>query len=209
MGGRVGKQPSGKLLPGGVRSWGGRSGKRSPLRHCERRRGGFSVIEIAIVMTVLLVAFLAMSQSLGASMQLTRVNRETALADQGIQDLVEVMSGVEDFSTVFRLYNADAADDPGPGPAPGSGFAVEGLQPVEGDVDGLVGEIVFPTVGGQLFENIADPELGMPRDLNGDGGTDLLPHNDDYSLLPVLIRLRWQGCRGERMVVVRTLLSDR
>ncbi len=195
-----------------LRCW----GEIPPRRHRAAPTGrmvGFTLVELMIVMTVLLLAFLGLSQSLVASMHLTRVNKESALASDGIREMVEVLSGVEDFATVFKLYNSNPGDDPGPGPAPGSGFAVRGLEALENDPDGLVGEIVFPTlnVGGnlELREDIVDPDLGMPRDLDGKNGVDAFDHSGDYRLLPVVVRLRWEGFSGERVMEVRTLIADR
>jgi hypothetical protein len=166
------------------------------------------MIELTLVISVLLVAFLALSQSLVTSMALTRVNRESALATDGLRRMVELLQGNEDFDLLFRLYNAEPGDDPGPGPAPGNTFAVEGLEAAPDDPDGIVGEIVFPSIGADLYENIDMPELSMPRDLDGDGGINVFPITD-YRLLPVLVRLRWNGISGERTAEVRTMIADR
>jgi hypothetical protein len=163
-----------------------------------------------IVISVLLVAFLAMSQSLVTSMRLTQINRESALATDGIHEVMEVLEGVEEFSQLYVLYNTIPDDDPGlEGSAPGSGFAVEGLAPVAEDPDGFVGEILFPTSGLELREDVVDEGMGMPRDLNGDGVIDALNHAGDYRILPVLVRLHWKGNGCERSMEVRTLIADR
>jgi type II secretory pathway pseudopilin PulG len=178
-------------------------------------RLGFSLLELTIVVSVLMVAFLALSQSLGTSMRLTGVNRESALVTDAVRARIELLSGVLDFSRVFALYNDDPNDDPdGPGTAPGPGFAVEGLSPVEGDPDGLVGEVVFPTVSGaggglELREDLDEPLLGMPRDLDGDGSVDDDDHSGDYRILPVCVRLRWSVGSGERTLEVPTSIADR
>jgi hypothetical protein len=165
------------------------------------------------VTVVLLVTFLAMSRSLLGSMELSRTNRESALAQDGLRQGLELLQGSGDFASVYRRFNADPADDPATGPVPGSGFAVPGLQPDPADPDGLVGEIVFPTVAGagvlELREDVNFPELGMPRDLNGDGVTDSVDHAADYRILPVVVRLRWQGSNGLRTAEIRTILADR
>ena len=49
----------------------------------------------------------------------------------------------------------------------------------------------------------------MPRDLDGDNGVDGFDHEGDYRLLPVLLRLEWQGRSGTRRAEIRTMLADR
>lgn len=195
---------------------------KRPLRLCRGRgaaveasRAAFSLVELTLVVSVLVFALLAMSRSLGESMQLTEVNRENALATDAAREMVEVLDGVETYSQVFALYNSDPEDDPGaPGTAPGAGFAVEGLQASAADLDGLAGEILFPTQLGadgriELHEDIDDPGLGMPRDLDGDGDVDGGDKADTYRLLPVRVRLTWEGTSGLRTLEVRTLIADR
>jgi type II secretory pathway pseudopilin PulG len=170
---------------------------------------GFTLVELTVVVSVILFALVAMSQSLVASMKLTGTNRESALATDGVRDVIEEIQGVEDFQTIFARYNANTADDPAGGPSPGPGFAVAGLEAVAGDPDGFVGEVVFPTIGTELREDLVDPALGMPRDLTGDGIVDGVNHAGDYRLLPVLLRLRWKGRGCERSMEIRTLVADR
>jgi len=171
------------------------------------------MIELTLVISVLLVAFLALSQSLVTSMALTRVNRESALATDGIRRVIEQMQGEKNFDLLFRLYDSDPLDDPGPLPAPGNTFKIEGLEPSPDDPDGIVGEIVFPVIetagGPELHEDIDMPELSMPRDLDGDGLIDSLDHAGNYRLLPVIVRVRWKGISGERTAEARTLIADR
>ncbi|HEX6885421.1 MAG TPA: prepilin-type N-terminal cleavage/methylation domain-containing protein [Planctomycetota bacterium] len=176
---------------------------------------GFTMIELMIVASVLLLTLLFFSQSMGSTAALSGVNRETGLATEGAREIVERMQGTEDFARVFRLYNDYPDDDPnGPGTAPGAGFAVAGLEPTDDDPDGLVGEIRFPTVPGpagpQLREDVVDDALGMPRDLDGDGlPPDALDKKDTYRLLPVELTLRWKGKTGVRSIQLQTLLANR
>src|SRR5689334_10004347 len=156
-------------------------------------RAAFTILEMMIAITLVSLVLVAMSSSILTSMKATGVNRETALATDGIAAMMERLQGVGHFSDVFKLYNANPNDDPGiPGTAPGPNFAVPGLQPVDGDPDGFVGEIVFPTIGNELREDVVDPRLGMPRDLTGDGNVDHVDHSGNYKLLPVLLRVRWK-----------------
>jgi len=173
----------------------------------QRQRSGFTLLELLFVMSVMLIAFLSLAQSIVASMALTRVNRESALAGDGIRQAIEVLQGRAVFDEVFEDFR------PGSPSGPGSGFTVAGLEPTEGDPDGLVGQIVFPTLdtagGFELREDLDLPELGMPRDLDGDGAIDSANHSGDYRLLPVLVRVSWRGVSGERTTETCTLLSDR
>ncbi len=184
---------------------------RAPAPH--RGRAGLTLLELTIVASILVVGFLALSQSIVASMQVTRVNRETALATDGLRGTIELLQGTTDFQNVFKQYNGDPDDDLLPGPAPGKDFDVPGLQAAVDDPDGRVGEIVFPvtvTAGGEeLHETLVDAELGMPRDLDGNGFIEVGDKSGTYALLPVLVRLRWNGPSGVREMEVRTFLADR
>ena len=179
-----------------------------------RRRAGFTMIELLLVASVLLVTLLFFSQSMGSAVALSGVNRETGLATEGVREIVERMQGTEDFALVFRLYNDYPDDDPdGQGTAPGAAVAVAGLDPTDDDPDGLVGEIRFPTVPGaagpELHEDVVDDALGMPRDLDGDGLPGAGDKKGTYRLLPVEVTLRWKGKTGVRSLQLQTLLANR
>jgi type II secretory pathway pseudopilin PulG len=60
----------------------------------------------------------------------------------------------------------------------------------------------------ELREDYQDEGLGLPRDLNGDSILDSLDHSKDYILLPILIRVKWEGENGPRLFEVYTMLSD-
>ncbi len=180
-----------------------------------RTRTGFSLVEVLLAAVILTVAVTGIAGSVLSALALNRVNRETALAQQAARRVIEEVSSVP-FNQAFACYNADAGDDAGLLiAARGPGFAVPGLQPLAGDPDGMCGRVIFPTIvnaGGveELREDSADGALGMPRDLNGDGNPpDALDHSGDYRLLPVRVRVEWQGVSGERRVDMETILSDR
>ena len=54
-----------------------------------------------------------------------------------------------------------------------------------------------------------DAQLGMPRDLNGDGAIDSENHAKDYLLLPVCIRIEWRGLTGDREYELHTVLLNK
>ena len=166
-----------------------------------------------IATTILIIAVLALSQSTVSSMRLANANREGALAQAALRQAVEDLQA-RNFEDIFALFNAYPGDDPGPGPAPGPGFAVPGLLPRDADADGLVGQYILPAVevgGGklELHETYPDSAMGMPRDLDGDTFIDDADQADEYQILPVRVRLEWKGKAGDRVLELRTLVTDR
>jgi len=173
-------------------------------------RRGFSLVELLVAATLIVVALTGIAGSMLSSMALNRVNRETALAQQAACRALEELRSVP-FGEAFFVYNTKQGDNPG-GTVPerGPNFAVPGLTALASDPDGLVGQIEFPVVdptgSDQLREDVEDQGLGMPRDLNGDGVVDALSHSADYYVLPVIVSVSWRGTAGDRTVVLRTVV---
>jgi hypothetical protein len=163
-----------------------------------------------IALVLLTVGMSGFASTVAMAMLAVRSAREVSLATEAARKMVETLRA-QTFEQAFRLYNSTAGDDPGPGPAPGSNFAVAGLDARQADVDGMPGEILFPSldVGGalELREDLNNPKLGMPRDLNGDDVIDAADHAGDYESLPVLVRVRWRGVRGPGSVEFQTTLA--
>lgn len=162
---------------------------------------------MAILAVLLLVAVGGLSSAVLSSMRLARTSEESARADEAARVLAGEMQTVP-FDDVFWMYNASTADDGGAA-VPGAAFDVLGLTPREGDADGRVGRIVFPsvTVGAAevLREGLEDARLGMPRSLNGDPDDDD-DLTDDYALLPLRIVVEWTGAGGDRSYELDLLL---
>ena len=184
---------------------------RGDSRPSRPRQDGFTLVEIAFTMTLLVIGMLGFSRALLAS---SRAEQKTQDADRATQAARRILESIqaEAFPDAFRRYNATGADDPGGvGTAPGANFAVTGLSPREDDDDGFVGEVVFPTMPGlplELREDFVSTELGMPRDLNGDGFSDALNHALDYRILPVQVRVRWRTAAGPGLIVLNTMLAN-
>ena len=58
-----------------------------------------------------------------------------------------------------------------------------------------------------LREDCVYPLLGMPRDLNGDSIIDQADHASDFLILPVQIRIEWEGRVGPQHVDLFTMLT--
>lgn len=187
------------------------------VRHLDR--GGFSLVEVAILAVLLLVAIGGLSGAVLSSLRLSRTTEESTLGDEAARALAAHMQ-TQNFRQLFWLYNANPLDDPGgKGTGPGAAFDVAGLTPRPGDADGRVGRIVFPTVdlpgGAQaLREDVVDPRLGMPfqgmagRDLNGDDAFDALDHANDYVILPARVIVEWTGAGGDRSYELDVVLTQ-
>lgn len=159
-------------------------------------RGGFTLVEIGLAMTILMVALLAMSASTLRMHALRRQNRERAIAQNALVTISEEIHA--------RAARA-LADDPAswaqsvtallsPGGALGTTFDVAGLTPQEGQpAVGSIQVVVDETATDQEL----GVELGMPRDLNGDGDANDIDVSTDARLIPVILRTRWRGITGD------------
>jgi prepilin-type N-terminal cleavage/methylation domain-containing protein len=177
-----------------------------------RPRAGFSLLEIMIAISVLTLAVVGATGSILAGNRMQRVNRESAVAEDAVRQVLESMRGSV-LATTFARFNATTADDPAGVVSPGATFAVEGLSAPPENPGAPVGTIVFPAVdvGGvwELHEDVVDAELGMPADLDGDGAIDGEDHSDDYRILPVRVQVQWSGVSGTRTLTVETVLWNR
>jgi type II secretory pathway pseudopilin PulG len=175
-------------------------------------RRGLTMLELVFAITLLVIGITAISRLTVGVTRAANVQRESELATEAARATLERIQ-TEAFSQAFRSFNATGSDDPGgAGTAPGANFAVEGLRATADDPDGLPGEIVMPTLPGlpgQLREDVDEPKLGMPQDLDGNGVVDGNNHATDYKLLPVLVRVRWRACDGTHGVVeLKTCIAN-
>jgi type II secretory pathway pseudopilin PulG len=172
-----------------------------------KRSAGFSIVEILISATVFMLVSGAVVTTLVASSALNHTNRETVLAAQAAESMIEELKSTP-FAEVFARYNDTKDDDPGTGASPGIAFAVAGLAAQADDADGIVGTIAFPGDGVVLREDADDAELGLPRDLDRDGAVDDQDKAASYRILPVRVRLEWRGANGNRALELVTVLTQ-
>ena len=175
--------------------------------HAERR--GFSLVELMIVLTIMMVAMSMFAHTMTSAARLDPAASETAIAAEAARTMLERMRKYP-FVERFTRYNDDPTDDPdGNGTAPGNHFNVPDLNPPPGSR--FVGEITFPSVGTAIREDVTDAALGMPRDLNGDGVVDSSDHTHDCVILPVRVQLTWAsqtGKGGTRTFTMYTMFAN-
>jgi Tfp pilus assembly protein PilV len=176
------------------------------------RTAGLTLLEVVLSITLLLIGITAISRLTIGVTRASSMARDTELATEAAKAILERIQA-EAFAQAFRSFNTTGADDPGlPNTSPGANFDVPGLRATPDDPDGQPGEVVFPCSPSdptQLREDVVDAELGMPRDLNGDGLIDAANHATNYKLLPVLVRVRWQAADGTTgRVTLKTMLAN-
>jgi hypothetical protein len=178
------------------------------MSHPERGDGGFTAVEVIVTGAILAVGACALVAALVNAMTLASVNRETAVATEAAREIVERLHAIP-CCVVLRSFNTDPYDDPeGAYTAPGASFRFDPGRGGDGEGN-LTARISFPVGdGGLLREDSTDSHFGMPRDLNGDGTIDANDHSGDYVLLPLRVRVSWQGVTGLRFVETSTVLGD-
>jgi type II secretory pathway pseudopilin PulG len=182
--------------------------KSPEVTRARRARAGFTLVELLTAITILVFGIGALVSLVATTSAANRISRETALALSAAHATIERMRG-DPFATVFKRYNTNKGDDPGgAGKAPGPSFTVDGLVAQPGDADGMPGEIVLPSAGPELYEDEDVPLFGMPRDLNMDLVVDAADHAANYRILPVLVRVSWQGRTGPRTIRLLTTIAD-
>lgn len=167
-----------------------------------QRQGGYSFVEVVVAVAILAIGMLSQASLTVTHVGQSALNKASRLAIDGIHNQIEDLKN-HAFADVFKDYQG----------TPLQHFAVPGLEPQDSDPDGAVGEIIFPTASDPLVgnlvlrEDLARPELGLPRDLDGDGAIDSTPKNATYQLLPVMIELRWKSPVGDRSMRVAVMLQ--
>lgn len=174
----------------------------------ESVESGWTLLELVISLMVLTIGVIGFIMALVSSLRVSAAGHERDIAINAARQMIERIQSHE-FSEIYALYNSNPSDDPGgSGTAPGPNFAVDGLRPRPGDVDGMEGQIIFPVSGGKLAEDVSMPEFGLPKDLNGDQVIDNDDRAGDYTVLPVAIRIEWLGTSSEWEIEIRALLVE-
>lgn len=182
---------------------------RMTFRSCSNA-AGFTLVEVAISLAVVAIALLGMISVIVTAQKTDRASHERTLAMNAAREKVEEMRSYP-LSEVYARYNSETKDNPATGVSPGPTFPVSGLDPLPNILNG---KIVFPEDSSgsgstNLREYITDPQLGMPRDLNGDGVIDTNSHSSDYTILPVRIVIEWRGMYGAQRFELNTCLYEK
>jgi len=155
------------------------------------RARGFTVLEAAISMAVLAVALLSLWGTIVYCSKSNRASEQKKRAMNAAQAKIEELKSVP-FSTLIDEY--------GPSGTTGDRFLVTSIDDDQAHAEGRIVFFVDET------DASGDPSIGLPMDLNGDGDTDDLDVSANYLLLPVKVRIRWDGALGSQIVELRSIL---
>lgn len=170
-------------------------------------RQGFTLIELMVSFSALMVVLLGFSRMLLSSHMASNTTHEATLAKEAARSMVEVLQATP-LAEIYPSRNTNPADDPGlAGSAPGAGFAVRGLEAPLGDPDGLPGRILFPESGGVLSELSNQPQYGWPMDMDRDGVKVTADVSGTHFILPLVVRVEWRGAGGPGVVEFKTVIG--
>jgi len=151
---------------------------------------GFTVIEMALATTTLLVGIMSISAATLRMYQTGRQNHEKTLAYNAVHAVAErINSASAVASSSPDTWVETILDTYGPGGTIGSSFEVDGLTPQVGS--SRVGVIQIITDETMTDEEIGTV-MGMPRDLNGDGDALDTDVSGDARMLAILVTARWR-----------------
>ncbi len=159
---------------------------------------------------VLTIGVFILSSTITTAVTHAVVQEERSFAIEAAGNVIEDLHAIP-FSEAFALYNDVDYDDPGgPGTAPGAYFDVPALEPRLSATGEIlpIGQVLMPSASGVLREDVDVPELGMPRDLDGDLVIDHFDHSRDYLVLPVVVRITWMSRAGPRSFQMQTMLAE-
>lgn len=157
-------------------------------------RGAFTLIELAIATSILMIGLVSVLSASSRMHSLRISNRERTLAQNAVRSMAERMHAASHgFAAAPATWAQELLAAYGPGGSFGDSFAIEGLSLAPGQAS--VGTI---EVGSDETATDAElqAQLGMPRDLNGDGDSADTDVSAGARLLPVVLTLRWRGERG-------------
>ncbi len=160
------------------------------------RSAGFSLLEVMISSGVLVIGLLALTSTSMVAHSLDRSDEARQTASQALRAATERVQALSIRAATDELgWATTLSDSLLPGGTPGAVFDVPRLEAWAGEAS--VGSLTLIT-DETLTDASLGVNLGMPRDLNGDGDASDTDVADNATVLPVIVRVRWDMGEGER-----------
>jgi Tfp pilus assembly protein PilV len=169
--------------------------RRAAHRAQATRRRGFTLIELCIAISLLMIGMVSVIQATSRMHSLRRQNRERTLAQNALRSMEErIHARSYALSSDPSTWARGLLDVFAPGGSFGDTFEVAGLTELDGQV--VVGTIRIVTSELATDQDLG-VSIGMPRDLNADGLADAADVSNDARILPVVLSVRWRSQSGE------------
>ncbi len=159
----------------------------------KRREAGVTLIEAVVSLTILAVALLTLWGSMISGVHTIAAAEERSEALSIAQGKLEELKS-RSMDLLIATY--------GPKGSEGDTFPATGI---DDDADRALGRIVFYT---DETDSQNGSGLGFPMDLNGDGDAKDKDVAAGFTLLPVRIRVTWEGVLGSQFVDVTSILRS-
>lgn len=167
--------------------------RRRPLR-----QSGFTLIEVLVTASVLLIGLMAMTSTSVVVNSLRRSASDQQRAQGALQAIVEDLHAIaREADSNSANWAGDILDVYGAGGNPGNQFDVDGLTPWAGNPNVATVTVVTDETATDALLGAA---VGMPRDLDGDGLATNVDVTDGASLLPAVVTLQWRGTSGQQQI---------
>ena len=179
----------------------GLASPRRPFRRDTGTRGsaaGFTLIEVMVTASVLLVGLLAMTSTSVVVNSLRRSASDQQVAQSAMQAIVEDLhAAARSADSAASNWAGDVIDVYGPGGMPGDSFPIQGLDPWTGQANVASVELITDETSSDAGLGVA---AGMPRDLDGDGTAANVDTRGTAALLPAIVRVQWRGAAGQQQL---------
>ncbi len=146
-----------------------------------RRDVGFTLVEVMAATVLMTVSLAGLGVVFVSSHRSQEMGIEQSVVAHAVRRTVEQMRG-EAFADIATLYT--------------------GYQFTLNEIGGS------GTVTVIVDETATVPELGLPRDLDGDGSASSYDVTASYVLLPVRVDVTWPASFGNRTRTLYTFLSE-
>lgn len=165
-----------------------------PPARTDRSRRGFALIELAIAISILVIGLVSVVSATSRMHHLRHQNRDRSVAQNAMRSISErIHARSYAFSADPTTWSANLIGVYGPGGSSGNTFDVEGLNVAAGSqVIGTIQIVIDETLTDQQL----NAQIGMPRDLDGDGQVSNTDVSQNARMLPVIVRQRWRGQSG-------------
>ena len=155
-------------------------------------------MEVIVFTAILVMGFLALTSTSLTVHSLRRANDERRIAGIALDSMIqEIRQTADGLSGSDPAWGTNVVAACSPGGVLGDTFDVRGLQPqVDAQAVGTIQVVSDET----LTDLELETHLGLPIDLDNDGAVDNIDVRGTAQILPIVVRVAWQGAAGPQEI---------